>query len=297
METLLRDPRFLGVVAVFIVAEFVWRKARGRAYDTAGAAASLGVAAGNFVLKPFNALIIAGAFAACHALTPLRLAVDDWRVWVVGFFAVEFCYYWFHRWSHLVRWLWASHAVHHSAQEMTFPAAIRLGWTGAFSGGWVVFVPLVLLGFPPLMIGALLAANLAYQFFLHTETVGRLGPLEWFLNTPSHHRVHHASEQAFLDKNFGGVLIIFDRLFGTFAAEPSRRRLTYGLTTGMNSRNPFWIALHEWAAIFKDAAQVKDGRSLWQALFGRPGAFAKGVGPDPAGPAPHPHTTPSAPLA
>ncbi|MBU6407802.1 MAG: sterol desaturase family protein [Alphaproteobacteria bacterium] len=260
MEVLLREPWFLGTVAVFVATEFVWRAARRRGYDVAGAAASLGVAAGNALTRPLNAMIIGGAFLALSAATPFALPMDDWRVWVVGFFAVEFCYYWFHRWSHLVRWLWASHAVHHSAQEMTLPAALRLGWTGALSGGWLVFAPLILVGFPPVMIAALLTANLTYQFFLHTEAVGKLGPLEWILNTPSHHRAHHACNEAYLDRNFGGVLIVFDRMFGTFAEERAQEPLCYGLTTGFCARNPITIAFHEWARLF--AAMLGAGSML-----------------------------------
>jgi sterol desaturase/sphingolipid hydroxylase (fatty acid hydroxylase superfamily) len=270
MESLLRDPWFIASVVALSSLEAVWRWTSGRGYDFGGAAASFGVAAGNFLFKPLNALVVGAAFLFASSITPLRLPLDDWRIWVLGFFAVEFCYYWFHRWSHLVRWLWASHAVHHSAQEMTLPAAIRLGWTGALSGGWLVFVPLVLLGFSPVMIATLLAANLAYQFVLHTEAVGRLGPLEWVLNTPSHHRVHHACNAAYIDKNFGGVLIIFDRLFGTFAKEISDEPLRYGLATGFSSRNPVTIAIHEWAALLKSARGARSVRELAGALFGRP---------------------------
>lgn len=274
MDTILREPWFIATVIVFVAIEATWRLATRRGYDGAGAAASFGVAAGNFLLRPLNAAAIGAIFLAIQAATPLRLPIDDWRVWVVGFLAVEFAYYWHHRWSHLVRWMWCTHAVHHSAQEMTFPAAIRLGWTGALSGGWLAFAPLVVLGFPPVMIAALLAANLAFQFFLHTEAVGKLGPLEWVFNTPSHHRVHHACNGDYLDKNFGGVLIIFDRMFGTFAKERADTPLRYGLTTGFHSRNPVWIALHEWAAMARDAKRARSLRELWCALFGRPGAVA-----------------------
>lgn len=274
METLLREPWFIATVIVFVIVEAVWRARKRGGYDAAGAAASFGVAAGNLLLRPLNAVVIGAVFLSIEAATPLRLPMDDWRVWVLGFFAVEFAYYWHHRWSHLVRWVWCTHAVHHSAQEMTFPAAIRLSWTGALSGGWLVFAPLVVLGFSPLMIAALLSANLAFQFFLHTEAVGKLGPLEWVFNTPSHHRVHHACNGDYLDKNFGGVLIIFDRMFGTFAEERADMPLRYGLTTGFNARNPVWIVLHEWAAMVSDARQARSLQALWRALFGRPGATA-----------------------
>ena len=271
MESLIRSPAFFAVVVVFVLIELCWRTLFAkRGYDVAGAAASFGVALGNILFKPLNGAIVGVAFMAIYEATPLRLALTDWRVWVAGFFAVEFVYYWFHRWSHTVRWLWTSHAVHHSATEMTFPAAIRLGWTGAFSGGWILFAPLVAVGFHPLMIGALLGANLAYQFFLHTEAVGKLGVLEHVLNTPSHHRVHHASNAGYLDKNFGGVLIVFDRLFGTFAEERAGEPLRYGLVHPLNSRNPFVIALHEWGRMGADIFRARSAGAAWRAMFGRP---------------------------
>jgi sterol desaturase/sphingolipid hydroxylase (fatty acid hydroxylase superfamily) len=282
METLIRDPWFISGVILLTVLEAIWRFRSGKGYDVKGAAASFGVAAGNFATKPLNAIIIGGTFVWLASLTPLKLPMDDWRVWALGFIGVEFCYYWFHRWSHLVRWMWASHAVHHTAQEMTFPAAIRLGWTGAISGGWICFAPLILLGFHPAMVATLLGFNLAFQFLLHTESVGRLGPLEWVFNTPSHHRVHHACNDDYLDKNFGGVLIVFDRMFGTFAEETREVPLRYGLTTGFSSRNPLEIALQEWGAMFKDVRIAQKGRVI-AVLFGRPGEGSSPIAAQPDG--------------
>jgi sterol desaturase/sphingolipid hydroxylase (fatty acid hydroxylase superfamily) len=254
-----------------MTAEAIWRlTVARRGYDFAAAAASLAVHAGDILARGLAGGVIATVYAALHAMAPYRWPLDDWRAWIAAFFVVEFAYYWFHRWSHTVRWLWATHAVHHSAQEMTLPAAVRLGWTGLLSGGWLVFTLLALLGLPPLMTFGLLAANLLYQFVLHTEAVGRLGPLEWVLNTPSHHRVHHASNASLLDKNFGGVLIVYDRLFGTFAAEPENEPLRYGLTHGLASHNPFVIALHEWARMVRDIRKVRSPSELLRATFGRP---------------------------
>lgn len=271
MESVIRSPLFLLTVLGFVLIEALWRvRSARRGYDFKGAAGSFGVAAGNFLLKPLNAGVTGAAFLALYQATPLRLPLDDWRTWAVGFFAVEFVYYWFHRWSHTVRWLWTSHAVHHSASEMTLPAAIRLGWTGALSGGWVLFAPLILIGFHPALVATLLSANLAYQFFLHTEAVGKLGALEWVLNTPSHHRVHHASNARYIDKNFGGVLIVFDRMFGSFAAESAEEPLRYGLVHPLTSNNPFTIALHEWGRLGRDLLAARSPPAVWRALFGRP---------------------------
>lgn len=252
------------------LAEYGWRVHRVRkGYDLRAAFASVGVMIGGALVKPVGALVIGGAFLGTATIAPWQFGSDDWRVWLAGFFAVELAYYWFHRFSHTVRWLWTTHAVHHSASEFTLPAAVRLGWTGVFSLGWVIYLPLILIGFPPLMVATLLAANLLYQYTLHTEAIGRLGPLEMVLNTPSHHRAHHASDAPFLDCNFGGVLIVFDRLFGTFRREPDGGGLTYGLTRPLTSHNPTVIALHEWGRLFAD---LKDDRiAHWpRRILGRP---------------------------
>jgi len=190
------------------------------------------------------------------------------------FIGQEFCYYWFHRASHRVRWLWASHAVHHSPNELNLSAAYRFGWTGRLAGSSLFFVPLVWLGFPPLTVFATLNLNLLYQFWLHTTWIPKLGPLEYVLNTPSHHRVHHASNPEYLDRNYGGVLIVFDRLFGTLAVERDDVPCRYGLVHPLHSRNPIRIAFHEWAALVRDLWRAKGWRVRYDALFGPPGAHA-----------------------
>ena len=149
--------------------------------------------------------------------------------WAVLFVGQEFLYYWLHCADHRVRWLWATHSVHHSANDLNLSAAYRLGWTQGLSAGPLFFAPLVLVGYPPVIVGASLALNLLYQFWLHTTWMPRLGPLEWVLNTPARRLVHHASNPEYLDANFGGVLIVFDRWFGTFRAERAAIALRYGL--------------------------------------------------------------------
>ena len=190
------------------------------------------------------------------------------------FIGQEFCYYWFHRASHRVRWLWASHAVHHSPNELNLSAAYRFGWTGRLAGSSLFFVPLVWLGFPPVTVFATLNLNLLYQFWLHTTWIPKLGPLEYVLNTPSHHRVHHASNPEYLDRNYGGVLIVFDRLFGTLVVERDDVPCRYGLVHPLHSRNPIRIAFHEWAALVRDLWRAKGWRVRYDALFGPPGAHA-----------------------
>ncbi|PEQ10725.1 sterol desaturase [Novosphingobium sp. PC22D] len=270
MRLALEHPWILPILLALIAGEFVWRRRTKHGYDGGAALASLGVAVGQGIIRPLTGIALAVIFGGLAQVAPFAWPVDDWRTWVAGFVAVEFVYYWFHRFSHTVRWLWATHAVHHSATEMVLPAAVRLGWTEFFSLGWLFFASLLLAGFPPVVVVTLLGINLLYQFPLHTEMVGRLGPLEWILNTPSHHRAHHSRDAAFLDCNFGGVLIVFDRLFGTFRQEPAGGGLRYGLVNGLDSRNPLRIALHEWGRMMRDMRRAEGGAARVRIAFGRP---------------------------
>ena len=250
-------PRgLLAVMVLAVLIELSWRLVHGRGYDRVEAAATLGVAAGNIVIGVSSSLVIGAVLLAVSRLAPVHWPLKDWRTWTVGFVLVEFAYYWFHRLSHRVRWLWASHQVHHSPRQLTFLSAIRLGWTNLPSGGWLLYLPLVLAGFDPRLILAILALDLHYQFFLHTESIGRLGPLEWVLNTPSHHRVHHGCNPAYLDRNYGGMVIVFDRWFGTFAAERDDEQVIYGLAHPPESRRPLVLALGEWKRLFVDMARA-----------------------------------------
>lgn len=207
-------------------------------------------------------------FVYSHRL--FEIPLDSVWTWLALFLGVEFCYYWFHRASHRIRWLWATHAVHHSATNFNLSAAIRLGWTGQLSGAFVFFLPLAWIGFHPLAIGAMIGVGLLYQFFLHTALEVRLGPLEWVLNTPAHHRVHHASNDGCLDKNYGSIVIVFDRLFGTFAAAPSGEPLRYGLKGREPSNNPFRIALGEWVHLFRDVTRARGLKERLRITFGAP---------------------------
>jgi sterol desaturase/sphingolipid hydroxylase (fatty acid hydroxylase superfamily) len=169
-----------------------------------------------------------------------------------------------------VRWLWASHAVHHSPNQLNLSAAYRFGWTGRLVGSTIFFVPMIWFGFPPRAVFITLALNLLYQFWLHTGWVPKLGPLELVLNTPSHHRVHHATNPEYIDKNYGGVLIVFDRLFGTFAAERDGVAIRYGLVEPLHSYNPVWIAIHAWVALGRDLWRATSWPERARVLFGPP---------------------------
>jgi sterol desaturase/sphingolipid hydroxylase (fatty acid hydroxylase superfamily) len=245
------------------------------AYDFAESATSLTIAVGRHFVKAAEAGLIAVPFAFVYAHRLFSFSAASGIAIFSLFIATEFAYYWQHRFSHRIRWLWATHAVHHSPTRLNMSAAIRIGWTGNITGSFVFFLPLAYIGFHPFAVIGMLGANLLYQFFIHTEFARNLGPLEWILNTPAHHRVHHASNASCLDKNFGGVLIIFDRLFGTFAQAPKDESLRYGLVDGARILNPVRIIFGEWTSILNDFKAARSLRGKLNVLLGPPGGNAE----------------------
>lgn len=169
---------------------------------------------------------------------------------------VDFLFYVYHVIAHHIRFFWATHCVHHGSEHMNFTTAMRQSALYPLAAAWAFFLPLALLGFEREWIFFALALNLAYQFFLHTQWVGKLPrPVEWLFNTPSHHRVHHGRNARYIDRNFGGTLIIFDRMFGTFAAEDSEEKPDYGITRQIYSYNPVELTIHEWRDLWRDMSQ------------------------------------------
>jgi hypothetical protein len=167
---------------------------------------------------------------------------------------VDFCYYWFHRVSHEVALVWGAHIVHHQSEEFNLTTALR---QDAFQKwfSWAFYLPLALIGFPPLMFLAVASFNTLYQFWIHTRAIGKLGPLEWVLNTPSHHRVHHGSDLKYLDKNYGGTLIVWDRLFGSFQVEEEEPH--YGIVKPLKSWNPLWANVQYWLALVRQTRRTE----------------------------------------
>ncbi|MDI1460160.1 sterol desaturase family protein [Catellatospora sp. KI3] len=188
------------------------------------------------------------ATSAVFLLTPLRIEFHWWAL-PLFLIAQDFCYYWSHRGHHMIRVLWASHVVHHSSQTFNLSTALRQSWTG-FTG-FLFYLPLAAAGVDPKITAFCGGINLVYQFWIHTERIDKMWrPYEFLFNTPSHHRVHHASQGGYLDRNFAGMLIIWDRMFGSFA--PETERPIYGLTTNIQTHNPLRVAYHEYAAILRD---------------------------------------------
>lgn len=204
--------------------------------------------------------------------------IDSVTSVLVLFVGLEFFYYWYHRASHTVRWFWNTHQVHHSPNRFNLAAAYRLGWLGKLTGSTIFFAPLSFIGFAPTTVLAALFLNLLYQFWLHADWIPRLGVLEYVLNTPSSHRVHHARNPEYLDANFGGVLIVFDRLFGTYVAERADRPCDYGLVTPVTTYNPVVINLAPWIGMAKDLASARSPIEALHYLFGAPGWRADGKG-------------------
>lgn len=268
-------PGFL----TLLVLEVLWTRRQRRAggsqllgYERKDTAASLAMGIGNVIISAFTTL---GAVALWgwgyeHRIASLGQPTLAWS-WIVLFFAEDFCYYWFHRAHHEVRLLWAAHVNHHTSQYFNLSTALRQPWFTPITGP-LFWLPLALVGYPPAMILTAEAISLIYQFWIHTETVKRLPrPLEWLLNTPSHHRVHHGKNIAYLDRNHGGVLILWDRLFGTFAAEDARDPARYGITHDLTTYNPLWIAVHEFVALARDLRRAASLRAALGYLFAPPG--------------------------
>jgi sterol desaturase/sphingolipid hydroxylase (fatty acid hydroxylase superfamily) len=271
----LLDPYVRAVILAtalgFMVLEYaLGRLAHRSSHDWRESVASFGVALGQNLVRAVEAGIVAIPFAFLYQHRMLDFDHTSLSALAGLFIGSEFLYYWQHRASHRIRWMWATHSVHHSTTRLNLTAAIRLGLTGNISGNFLFFLPLSLIGFHPFAIIGMLGVNLLYQFFTHTEFAPRLGPLEWVLNTPAHHRVHHASNASCLDRNYGGMLIVFDRLFGTFAEAPAHEPLRYGLVGGVPSFNPIRIALNEWIAMLRDTRQAQGPRAKLRTLFGPP---------------------------
>ncbi len=240
---------------------------RRQGYAARDTATNIGMGLGNLAVNAGWKAVVLAVYAGLYAVTPLRLDPGDWRTWALLFLLDDLCYYAFHRVHHEVRLFWASHVVHHSSGRYNLSTAVRQTWTPMT--GLPFWLMLPLLGFAPWMVLTMQSVSLIYQFWVHTERVRRLGPLEWVLNTPSHHRVHHGSNKGYLDTNYGGTLIVWDRLFGTFT--PEREPVVYGLTTPLTTANPLRVAFHEWAAIGRDLHRSRSWRQRAGYLLRRPG--------------------------
>ena len=284
LETLaaaLPDPVAWAIPAfmVLILLEVLWsRRALPQSYEWRDTAASLVMGAGNLVVGvAYGGIVYAATvWAYAHRLFDLPRA---WWVFPAVLLAEDFIYYWFHRLSHEHRVWWAAHVNHHSSQHLNLATALRQSWTGNLAFVWVLWLPLAWLGFPP--------GFSAFQELLSfpTRRSSDLHPVchlprwaEFVLNTPSHHRVHHATNPRYLDRNYAGILIIWDRMFGTFVGEVDAEPCRYGITANLGTFNPLRIAFHEWAAMVRDVWRARSWRERVGYIFGPPGWRPDGSG-------------------
>ncbi len=263
-----------GMTPAIVLAALVegWWLSRRQTYDWRASAVSvldLVVRTLVNIFVPFALSSPVTAWAREHRLSDLTL--DSWQAFVLLFVGLEFFYYWFHRASHRVRWFWLNHAIHHSSNELNLSAAVRIGIFGKVTGTFVFFGPLVWLGFDAKLVGLALSLNLLYQFWIHATWLPQLGWLEGILNTPSAHRVHHASNPQYLDANYGGVLVIFDRLFGTYVPERADVPPRYGLVKPILSHNPLRVWFTTWGELLRDLASARRLRDVLGYLFMPPG--------------------------
>jgi len=244
-------------IATVLIEGIVIYKKKPNSYDLKDTFASLAMGIGNVFIEMISKLLIVFVITFLYENYRIATIPFAWWAWLFVFVGQDFFYYWFHRISHESRFFWASHVVHHSSQKYNLSTALRQTWTGSFFG-FIFYLALPLLGFHPLMIFTQMSISLLYQYWIHTELIHKMP--RWFeaiFNTPSHHRVHHGSNPLYLDRNHAGILIIWDKLFGTFQPELEDEKVVYGLTANINSFNPITIAFHEWIAIFKDVLTSK----------------------------------------
>ena len=261
---------FLAMIAVEQIAIRLFHRRGKTPLKDSGVSIAMG-----FLSEPANAATAFITLGALAAVEPFQIATIPvtWATFLLCFVLDDLRFYVHHRIAHRVRWVWAMHVVHHSSQNYNLPIALRQSWTKHFTGTMMLKIPLVLVGFDPIMVTFCGVLNATYQFFLHTETIDRMP--RWYeaiFNTPSHHRVHHGTNPRYLDANYAGTLIIWDRLFGTFEAERADDPPIYGLVKQLDTLNPVTVLTHEYVGIARDASQ-RDLR-WWQRLayvFAPPG--------------------------
>jgi len=259
----LATPIFL----LLIAAEFTVGRLRGRdTYRLADALSSIGLGIMSQLVNVFGKLVVGAIYVlAFEALAPWRLPVDSPWTWIAGLLLYDLCYYWLHRGGHRVAVLWAAHAVHHQSEDYNLSTALRQTSSG-FVFGWIFYLPMALLGFPPLVFGVVALVDLLYQYWVHTQQIGRLGWFDRWFCSPSNHRVHHAVNDRYVDRNYGGILVVWDRLFGSFQDERADEPCVYGTRSPLRSWNPLWANLQVYADLWRDsrrAGRWSDKLRVW----------------------------------
>jgi alkylglycerol monooxygenase len=246
------------VFFVLIALELVWGLARGRnTYRLADAVNSIGLGMLSQISAVFTRLLRVGIYTAVYssvALFPDATFWTSWAGWLLALVFYDFCYYWLHRAGHEVAVFWAAHVVHHQSQDYNLSTALRQTSSGALFG-WIFYLPMAVAGVPPLVFGVVALVDLLYQFWVHTEHVGKLGWFDRWFCSPSNHRVHHAVNERYLDRNYGGILVVWDRLFGSFQEEDER--CIYGTRKPLNSWDPLWANAEVYATLLRDSWRTR----------------------------------------
>ena len=243
-------------------------------YKRSDTLCTIGLLLGNIIV----AFAIKGTVLAFHIYLYQFRAFDFvnqipiWALWIITFISIDLVFYIYHRMSHRIRFLWAIHLSHHSSEEMNFAVSFRQAWFGPISK-IPFFMVLPLLGFDPTIVAVAGVISTLWGIVGHTQLIGKLGPLEWIFNTPSHHRVHHGSNKQYIDKNYGNLLIIWDRMFGTF--EPEEEAVKFGLVNNVNTFNPVKVTFIAWMSMIKDLKQKKSFFEAIKVIFGPPVTHVK----------------------
>jgi sterol desaturase/sphingolipid hydroxylase (fatty acid hydroxylase superfamily) len=264
----LATPVFL----LLIVIEFLVGLKRGRnTYRLNDALNSIALGVMSQVVGVFVALFTIGFYAIAFERVSLwQLSAREPGVWVAGLVVYDFCYYWVHRFGHTVALMWAAHVVHHQSEDYNLSTALRQTSSG-WLVSWVFYLPMAVLGFPPLVFGVVALVDLLYQYWVHTQQIGRLGWFDRWFCAPSNHRVHHAVNDPYLDKNYGGIFLVWDRLFGSYIAEDDAVPCVYGTRGPLRSWNPLWANLHTYAEMATDSWRARAWADKWRVWFEHPG--------------------------
>jgi sterol desaturase/sphingolipid hydroxylase (fatty acid hydroxylase superfamily) len=264
----LATPVFLLLIAI----EWAVGRKRGRnTYRLNDALNSIGLGMLSQIVNLFTKLLMLGVYTAVYQrFAPWRLPADALWVWAAALLAYDFCYYWLHRLGHTVALLWAAHVVHHQSEDYNLSTALRQTGSG-WVLGWLFYLPLALAGVPPIVFVGVGLVDLLYQFWVHTQQVGKLGWFDRWFCSPSNHRVHHAVNERYLDRNFGGILIVWDRLFGSFVEEDDAEPCVYGSRAPLRSWDPVWANLQVYAGLARTSRQARSWPDRLRVWLRRPG--------------------------
>lgn len=262
---ILSIPIFFGLMSIELVYETITKK---RTYRLNDAITNINLGALNQISGIFTKVISIGIYTVVFEFFAITRLPVDWITFIVLFVLYDLCFYWSHRMAHTVSLFWGGHVVHHQSEDFNLTVALRQSST-AFIWSFPFYLPLAVLGFDPIQFLTVGAFNLLYQFWIHTEHIGKIGWLEYIINTPSHHRVHHGRDPKYIDKNYAGVFIVWDRMFGTFKEEEERP--TYGITKSLNSWNPLYANFAHYIDLYNYVKQSKSWSDTKNMLFKQPG--------------------------